>query len=169
MQEVQNLCQDAFQFDDCDESGDTGERPHEIVDTDPAQLFLLLSAAAVSSHPAPRTIQLLGVIGDHEVLILVDSGSSHSFINSSVAAHLPGVSQLASSVSVQVADGTSLLCSQELKEAEWSVQGYTFHSNLKVLPLGSYDMIVGIDWLEAFSPMKVHWLQKWMLIPYGSI
>jgi hypothetical protein len=39
----------------------------------------------------------------------------------------------------------------------------------KVLSLGSYDMIIGIDWLEAFSPMKVHWLHKWMLIPYGSI
>jgi len=53
--------------------------------------------------------------------------------------------------------------------AAWSVQGYEFHSNLKVLSLGSYDMIIGMDWLEAFSPMKVHWLQKWICIPYGSI
>lgn len=28
-------------------------------------------------------------------------------------------------------------------------------------------MIVGMDWLEAFSPMKVDWLNKWMSIPYG--
>ena len=26
-----------------------------------------------------------------------------------------------------------------------------------------------MDWLEAFSPMKVHWAHKWMMIPYGSI
>jgi hypothetical protein len=39
--------------------------------------------------------------------------------------------------------------------AVWSIQGYEFHSNLKVLPLASYDMILGMDWLEAFSPMKV--------------
>ena len=23
-----------------------------------------------------------------------------------------------------------------------------------------------MDWLSAFSPMQVHWLQKWLLIPY---
>jgi hypothetical protein len=29
-------------------------------------------------------------------------------------------------------------------------------------------MILGMDWLEAFSPMKVDWRNKWMIIPYGS-
>jgi hypothetical protein len=28
-------------------------------------------------------------------------------------------------------------------------------------------MIVGMDWLEAFSPMKIHWLQRWISFPYG--
>lgn len=29
-------------------------------------------------------------------------------------------------------------------------------------------MIVGMDWLEAFSPMKIDWIQKRMKIPYGN-
>jgi hypothetical protein len=70
---------------------------------------------------------------------------------------------------VQVADGSSVPCSQEIPIAVWSVQGYEFHSNLKVLPLGSYDVILGMDWLEAFSPMKVHWSQKWISIPNGPV
>ena len=28
-------------------------------------------------------------------------------------------------------------------------------------------MIVGMDWLEAFSPMKINWLQRWISLPYG--
>jgi hypothetical protein len=24
-----------------------------------------------------------------------------------------------------------------------------------------------MDWLEAFSPMKIHWLQRWISLPYG--
>jgi hypothetical protein len=129
LQEVWNLCQDAFQPDD------SGECSEPVPATDPAQLFLLLSAAAVSFQPAPRTIQLKGLIGGEDVVILVDSGSSHSFLNTSVAAKLPGISYLPTPVRVQVADSSSLLCSQELKDAEWSVQGYTFHSTLKVLSL----------------------------------
>ena len=35
-----------------------------------------------------------------------------------------------------------------------------------MLPLTAYDIIIGMDWLEAFSPMTVHWQQKWLQIPY---
>jgi len=27
-------------------------------------------------------------------------------------------------------------------------------------------MILGLDWLASFSPMQVHWAQKWISIPY---
>jgi hypothetical protein len=27
-------------------------------------------------------------------------------------------------------------------------------------------MILGIDWLSSFSPMQVHWAQRWLSIPY---
>lgn len=52
---------------------------------------------------------------------------------------------------------------------EWCVQGYKFHSTLKVLDLELYDMIIGMDWLTTFSPMKVDWQHKWMIIPYGDV
>lgn len=69
---------------------------------------------------------------------------------------------------LKVADGSSIQCSLQIPNAEWSVQGFKFHSALKLLPLGSFDLILGMDWLEAFSPMKVDWIQKTLSIPYGS-
>lgn len=53
------------------------------------------------------TIQLL------EVLILVDSGSSSTFISSCVAEKLKGASLLAEPVNVKVADGGLLQCSSQ--------------------------------------------------------
>jgi hypothetical protein len=113
-------------------------------------------------------MQLQGSIGGQSIIILIDSGSSNSFLSSTVAAQLSGVRRLHSPILVQVADGGSVTCTHELPMAEWSVQGYTFHSTLRVLQLGSYDMIVGMDWLMAFSPMKIHWQQKWMMFQYGA-
>lgn len=43
----------------------------------------------------------------------------------------------------------------------------SFTHSLKILPLHSYDLIVGMDWLEKFSPMKVDGKVKWMQIPLG--
>ena len=48
----------------------------------------------------------------------------------------------------------------------WTIEQVTFVTDFRVLQLTSYDLIVGMDWLEQFSPMQVHWLQKWMMIPY---
>lgn len=41
-----------------------------------------------------------------------------------------------------------------------------FHHDLKVLPLHNYDLILGMDWLEFHSPMRIHWRQRWMSITY---
>ena len=71
-----------------------------------------------------------------------------------------------SPLKVQVADGNTLHCNSHLADDIWVIQGHEFKANLKVLPLSPYDMILGLDWLEQFSPMKVHWQQKWMTIPY---
>lgn len=46
------------------------------------------------------------------------------------------------------------------------MDSHLFVSDLKILALSSYDMIIGMDWLEMFSPMKIHWKQKWLTIPY---
>lgn len=132
----------------------------------------MLSSAAVSGSvsgsSSPRTLQLHGTLMGRELLILIDSGSSHSFFSTRCAQGLQNLVTLPKPVTVKVADGGSIVCNSEVQGAEWIVQGYSFHSNLRILQLGSYDMIVGMDWLEAFSPMKVDWRHKWMSIPYGQ-
>lgn len=69
-------------------------------------------------------------------------------------------------MSVQVANGQTMQCQSVLLTAAWHVDQYTFHSDLGVLPLSSYDIIIGMDWQEAHSPMKVHWHEKWLSVPY---
>ena len=108
----------------------------------------------------------MGTIQHKEVLILVDSGSSCSFISSNLAAKLQGVSSLSAPVTVKVADGGVLQCSSQCVGLQWETQGCTFTSDVKVLHLQHYDMIIGMDWLEAFSPMKVDWKNKWLVLPY---
>lgn len=98
--------------------------------------------------------------------ILVDSGSSHSFVGAHLADKLQGVSSVHSPVAVRVANGHSLPCDFQVLQAQWLVDSYSFVSDLKIIALSSYDMIIGMDWLELFSPMKIPWKQKWLTIPY---
>lgn len=132
----------------------------------PYQLFMAVSNAALSGEVTPRMMQFIGEIQGKQVLILVDSRSSHTFVSSKVAQSLSGMTPLHKPISVQVADGAVLQCSSQLLGAAWSVQGCSFSSDMRVLALDYYDLIVGIDWLEQNSPMKMHWKHKWMVISY---
>lgn len=88
---------------------------------------MLLSSASLSGQSAPRTMQFHGSICGQTVLVLVDSGSSHSFLNSALASHISGVQQLPIPIQVKVADGNVIHCSAMVPHAEWSLQGHLFH------------------------------------------
>ena len=61
-----------------------------------------------------------------------------------------------------IAGGDTLTSSTMAPKLTWWAQGHTFVQDMKVLPLGCYDLIVGVDWLEEHNPMWVHWHKKWM-------
>lgn len=130
--------------------------------------LLHLSCDAVAGTESPKTLKLLGVIQGKEILMLLDSGSSHTFLRASVAQHLQGVSALLHPLRVQIANGGVMRCTHELQNASWTVQGVEFTTPLKILPLHAYGAIIGMDWLEYFSPMKVHWGFKQISIPYAG-
>lgn len=85
---------------------------------------MLLSLAVMFGLVSPRTMQLKGSLSGRALTILVDLGSSHSFLSSTIAADIPNLKQLPSPVTVHVADGGSIVYSTEIQCAEWSVQGY---------------------------------------------
>jgi hypothetical protein len=127
----------------------------------PDQLFCSISEVAVFGTSASRTMCMAGQIQGVGIKILVDSGSSHTFISSSLAAQLQGVCPLKIPTQVQVANGQNLVCSDYFPHTEWKF-------DLRVLPLTSDDMILGLDWLEAHNPMKVQCEDRWMYIPYDG-
>lgn len=130
--------------------------------------YCVISKEAMEGAESPTTMRLHGWVQDREVLMLVDSGSSHSFVSEAMADRLQGVQQARSALTVRVANGGVMRRDKELSDCQWHTQGVTFTTNLRVLPLGSYDIILGIDWLEQHSPMKVHWKEKTMSFHYAG-
>jgi len=156
LQEVWDICH-------CDETAEPED------DTDIAhdgQLFLTLSAAAVSTQAPSATMQFRGQIQGRSVSILVDSGSSTTFVSAELASQLQGGSTCHQPIRVTVANGAQLMCHTEFQNLQWSIQSVNFVSLAKVLPLPQYDLIVGMDWLAQHSPMQIDWRYKQMLITY---
>jgi hypothetical protein len=101
-------------------------------------------------------------VDEHEVLILVDSGSGASFIDTRLVDKLHASPQPCEPSQFIIANGDTMVSDKMLPNLTWRTQGHTFQQDMKILPLGCYDIILGADWLEEFSPMWVHWRNRRM-------
>jgi hypothetical protein len=144
--------------------------PMEAQDDDSDDDILMsISKLAASGATTPSTIRLVGHIEDQEVLILVDSGSSHCFMSDSIASKLHVHSQQVPASKVRVAGGGILSCDRQIPNYVWSAQGHSFVTDLRVLSLGCYDIILGMDWLEEMGDMNISWVHKSMKFHYNGI
>jgi hypothetical protein len=122
-------------------------------DTD-VQVNMLLSQEVVSSDCAANTLKFIGSIQGNAVVILIDSGSSHSFINNYLSEVLFGVVQVSDPIKVRVANGQLITCHSEIKQAGWPIQDNEFVADFKLILVPYYDIVLGIDWLQKHSPMN---------------
>jgi hypothetical protein len=83
------------------------------VDESIEHVFMAISETAVSGAATPRTLKIKSCIQHLEVVVLIDSGGSNSFISNLVAAQLQGVSSSTVPMKVQVANGQFLQSSSE--------------------------------------------------------
>ena len=61
-------------------------------------LFVALSEYVVTGVQSSTTLRLRGNISGHDIIILVDSGSTHTFLSESVAPLLPDVTRVRRSI-----------------------------------------------------------------------
>ena len=127
-----------------------------------------ISTAAVDGSEGIQTIRLWASVHCQQVLVLVDSSSTASFLGSHLMGIMPEVQLLSKPLKIRVADGRVLLSKYFVPDCKWLCGGLTFSTHFKIIPLGGYDIILGMDWLERHSPMSVHWAEKWLEFEYGQ-
>ena len=81
---------------------------------------------------------------------MIDLGSTHSYITHRIV-EFCAFKKLTHSKSwlVQLATGTKRKASEIVEKCPLEMNGLMTYADLSVLPLGSYDILIGMDWLEA--------------------
>jgi hypothetical protein len=119
-----------------------------------------ISLNAIYGTQSSRAIHLRAMVGNQVLSALVDCRSSKTFINSSMLLRISQTSSPTSALKVKVANGQVLYSITEVKDMEWWIQGQTSCTTTRVLDIGAYDMISGMDWLEQHNPMHCDWANK---------
>ncbi|KAJ0800601.1 putative nucleotidyltransferase, Ribonuclease H [Helianthus annuus] len=96
-------------------------------------------------------MRVVGTIGTRQIQILIDSGSTHNFVSSRLAEKLNCPTRKVSLMKVIVANGKELDCTLLCPGFQWLMQGVWFKTDVLLLPLDNYDMVLGIQWLQSLD------------------
>ncbi|KAI3458858.1 hypothetical protein Pfo_015521 [Paulownia fortunei] len=81
------------------------------------------------------------------VHILIDTGSTHNFLGLQTTKRLGCKLEDTKPFPVAVADESKIYSTFVCKDFTWRMQGVYFSINMMIIPLGDYDMVLGIQWL----------------------
>jgi hypothetical protein len=94
-------------------------------------------------------IEVEGMINNQTITILIDSGASHSYIDPNLVERFHFLRRKhGKSWLVQLATETKKKVNEMVKSCPVGMNGLRTKENLNIFPLGSYDFIIGKDWLE---------------------
>ena len=108
-------------------------------------------------------VEIEGKILNTSISILIDPDACWSYVSPKIV-YICKLEKLKHDKHwlVQLATSTKWNVSEIVKYYEVSLNGFPTKVNRNILPLGSYDIIIGMDWLEQYHVM-LNCLQKSIL------
>ncbi|KAH9792244.1 hypothetical protein KPL71_004039 [Citrus sinensis] len=147
-----------LEADDNEESTETMQHEYETEEHDKPKITFY----ALAGWAAPQTMRVKAKIGPHEIIVLVDSGSTHNFINSHLANMLQLPVQPTSAFPVKVANGEKVICQGKHDKVHVLIQDIPFELTLYSLLITGLDVVLGVQWLESLGSVVCNWKQLTM-------
>lgn len=117
-------------------------------------LAMEMSLYALFEALKRKTITLIGILDGEEVLIPVDTGSSDSYISIELDIGMDIKYQWVDQpFSIIMRNGTCVTGNAICLNVHWRINQHSFRFNPKVMELGDWDVILGVDWMTHYSPI----------------
>jgi hypothetical protein len=121
-----------------------------------------ISLDALEGTVGLNTMKVNGKMEKTTVCILIDSGSTHNFLNSAVVRKLQYHLTLIKPMTVQAANGDKMVCKSMCKGLKWKMQGISFQTDVYIIDLSNCEMVLGIQWLSLLGDILCNYKHLWM-------
>ncbi|GJU29624.1 reverse transcriptase domain-containing protein [Tanacetum coccineum] len=131
----------------------------------PGRVYSLCAEAAVKDN---NVVNGTFLINNVYASVLFDTGADRSFVSYAFSKYIDiPPTALDTNYSVELADGKSLTTNTILRGCTLNLQNHLFKIDLLPIELGSFDVIVGMDWM-AEHRAEVVCYEKYIRVPYRN-
>jgi hypothetical protein len=107
--------------------------------------FCHLSLSALSGTDDADSMRVRALSKKQVMLILVDSGSSSTFISTAMVARIGLKTVSCAATTVRVANEDMLISDTNVPKVQWWANGHTYKTDMRVLDLSTFDAVLGYD------------------------
>ncbi|XP_059277948.1 uncharacterized protein LOC132032198 [Lycium ferocissimum] len=132
-----------------------GEVGMEMVEVNQPLEQMEISAHALNGSLGFRTLRVTGYHSKKPLNILVDTGSSHNFMDPELAKTLGCATKSTTPQMVTAANG-NMIRVDKVSHVIWLLQGAEFAVDFLLLPLGSCEVVLGVQWLLTLGDIKMN-------------
>ena len=98
----------------------------------------------MTSISQPQRLKLKGHIKKNNVMVLIDTGSTHNFLDSTIAKRLNIFTFPMPNMKVMVAEGKKIEKVGQCHKVKLQIQDFNLESPFYTVPLGGVDVVIGI-------------------------
>eukprot|EP00253_Pinus_taeda_P030836 PITA_30836 len=121
-----------------------------------------ISIAAIIRIAQPQTLKLKGYIKNQSVIVMVDSGSTHNFVDANVAKRLNIFAYTVTDLKVMVADGKQIDGVGKCHKIKLQLSDYAIESSFYTVPLGGVDVALGVQWLRTLGTYSANHIKQFI-------
>uniref|UniRef100_A0A803MXW2 Uncharacterized protein n=1 Tax=Chenopodium quinoa TaxID=63459 RepID=A0A803MXW2_CHEQI len=127
-----------------------------------------ISCSALTGAQSYHTMRVTARVGDTLLHTLIDSGRTHNFLDTHMASKLGCKAEPIEGQAVMIADGNQLVCHSICRQFTWCVGGKEYVTDVMLIPLGNYDMVLGIQWLSTLGSISWNFKQLTMKFHFNG-
>ena len=110
-----------------------------------------ITLCALLGRTSPSTIRSMAILNGQKTIVLLDTGSTHNFLDETLAKGLKLQTNVESNFGVRVADGQVIRTLGECKEMKFKMQGLYLKLTFNLLDLEGYGIVLGTQWLSTLG------------------
>ncbi|GKE73561.1 reverse transcriptase domain-containing protein [Tanacetum coccineum] len=154
---------------DCGEQGHTRNRfPRKVKQEEVREVHGRADAIKDAEPKGPNVVTGTFLLNNRYAFVLFDSGSDKSFVDTRFSSMLNiDPVKIRASYEVELADGWVVSMNTILKGCTLNLVNHIFEIDHMPIELGTFDVIIGIDWLVKHDAVIVCG-EKVVRIPYGN-
>ncbi|GJX16326.1 putative reverse transcriptase domain-containing protein [Tanacetum coccineum] len=121
-----------------------------------------------NAHQDPNVVTGMLLLNQHLAKVLFDSGANRSFISISLASmlNIPSIT-IATFYDIEMADENLVSTNTVIKGCTLTLLNQPFEIDLMPIKLGSFDFVIGMDWLSKYHA-KILYDEKVVHIPING-